>query len=172
MNRRTFIKSSAAGLGGLVLFNAGCAEGEDYAMDETASTEQDAEGRMLERIGMQLYTVRSILENDFEGGIEQVAAIGYDEVEFAGYYDRDPKDVRALLDRVGLTAPSVHAGIDMLRDDLDVVIDAAQIIGHQYIVCPWVAEDQRTLDHYRRHAALFNEVGEKCKDAGFSKPRV
>ncbi len=168
MNRRTFIKSTAAaGLGGLVLMNTGCAEGEGRSMNETTTqTDAPAQTRALERIGVQLYTVRSILENDFEGGIEQVAAIGYDEVEFAGYYDRSPADVKALLDRVGMTAPAVHVGIDLLRDDLDAVIEAAQIIGHEYIICPWVAEDQRTLDHYKQHAALFNEVGEKCKAAG------
>lgn len=166
MNRRAFIKSSATvGLGGLALFNAGCVEREEYTMDEI-TPESAPEPRALERIGVQLYTVRNILENDFVGGIEQVAAVGYNEVEFAGYFDHSPAEVKALLDRVGLTAPSVHVGIDMLRDDLDTVLDAAQTIGHQYVVCPWVAEDQRTLDHYKQHAALFNEVGEQCKTAG------
>ena len=169
MNRRTFIKASAAaGLGGLVLTNTGCAEGEGTTMNDTTTvpSEAPAEGRALERIGVQLYTVRSVLENDFEGGIEQVAAVGYDEVEFAGYYDRSPADVRALLDQVGLTAPAAHVGIDVLRDDLDAVIEAGQIIGHAYIICPWLAEDQRTLDHYKQHAALFNQIGEACKAAG------
>ena len=170
MNRRTFIKSSAAvGLGGLVLMNTGCAEGEGKSMNETTTAmpaEAPAKARALERIGVQLYTVRSILQKDFEGGVEQVAAIGYDEVEFAGYYDHSPAEVKALLDRVGMTAPSVHVGIGLLSDDLDAVVEAAQIIGHQYIVCPWVAPDQRTLDHYKQHAALFNKVGETCKAAG------
>ena len=166
MNRRTFLKSSAvAGLGGLALFNAGCAESQDYAVEE-ATSEAAPAARALERIGVQLYTVRSILENDFVAGIEQVAAIGYNEVEFAGYYDHSPADVRALLDRVGLTAPAVHVGIDILRDNLDGVLEAAQIVGHQYVVCPYLAEDQRTLDHYKQHAAFFNEVGQKCKEAG------
>lgn len=135
-------------------------------MASTAETGSAAEGRALARIGVQLYTVRSVLEDDFVGGVEQVAAIGYDEVEFAGYYDHSPADVKALLDRVGLTAPAVHVGIDILRDNLDATLEAAQVIGHQYIVCPWLAPNQRALDQYKEHAALFNTVGEACKAAG------
>ena len=46
------------------------------------------------------------------------------------------------------------------------VIDAAQRLGHSYIVCPWLAEDERTMAHYRDHVALFNEVGVACQEAG------
>ena len=47
-----------------------------------------AEGtRKLDRIGMQLYTVREMMKKDFEGTLAKVAAIGYNEVEFAGYFD-------------------------------------------------------------------------------------
>src|SRR2546422_149839 len=62
--------------------------------------------RKLDRIGLQLYTVRHQMEKDFEGTIARVAATGYREVEFAGYFGRSPRDVRALLDQHGLSAPS------------------------------------------------------------------
>ncbi len=150
------------------MLGAGCADGEGETMDTPAETTTSApsEGRALANIGVQLYTVRSLMEDDFAGVVEQVAAIGYDEVEFAGYYGHSPADVRALLDRVGMTAPSVHVGIDTLRQDLDTVLEAAATIGHQYIVCPYLDESERSIEDYKRHAALFNEVGEKCKAAG------
>ena len=167
MNRRSFIKSSAAAtLGGLYLVNAGCAEGEEKSMDETMEAEAPATRRALERIGVQLYTVRSLMENDVAGTLEQVAAVGYDEVEFAGYFEHSPAEIRGLLDQFGLVAPAAHIGIDRLRNELDKVLEEAQTVGHRYVICPWLAEDQRTLDAYKGHAAFFNEVGEQCKAVG------
>ncbi len=167
MNRRTFIRSTAAaGLGGLALLGSGCA-GEGGSAPSPDEPGAATNGHALARIGVQLYTVRSILENDFVGGIEKVAAAGYDEVEFAGYFDRSPADVKALLDRLDLTAPSAHVGLDALKDDLDAVVEAARVIGHQFVVCPWLAPNQRrTLDDYRGHAAFFNEAGKRFKDEG------
>ncbi len=167
MNRRTFIRSTAAaGLGGLALLGSGCA-GEGGSAPSPDEPGAATNGHSLARIGVQLYTVRSILENDFVGGIEKVAAAGYDEVEFAGYFDRSPADVKALLDRLGLAAPSAHVGLDALKDDLDAVVEAARVIGHQFVVCPWLAPNQRrTLDDYRGHAAFFNEAGKRFKDEG------
>lgn len=169
MNRRTFIKSSAAaGLGSVYLL-AGCAGDADYAgaTEQADTTAAAMQGRMLDRIGVQLYTLRSLLAEDFEGTIEQVAAIGFNEVEFAGYYDRSPEDVKALLDRVGLVAPSAHIGMNLFEEDADAVIAAAQTIGHHYLIIPWLAPPQReSIDLYKQHATFFNEVGQKCKDAG------
>jgi len=87
-------------------------------------------------------------------------------VEFAGYFDNKPEDVRKLLERLKLQAPSVHVGIDLLRDKLDTVIQTSKVVGHKYIVCPWLAPADRTLEKYKSHAALFNKVGEACQKAG------
>src|ERR1041385_980108 len=62
--------------------------------------------RKLDRIGLQLYTVRHQMEKDVEGTIARVAATGYREVEFAGYFGKSARDVRALLDKNGLSSPS------------------------------------------------------------------
>ncbi|MCA1614300.1 MAG: sugar phosphate isomerase/epimerase, partial [Acidobacteria bacterium] len=67
-----------------------------------------AAGRRVSRIGLQLYTVREQLAADFEGTLERVAAIGFREVEFAGYHGRSPAQVKSALRRNGLLAPSAH----------------------------------------------------------------
>src|SRR5215510_1751890 len=67
-----------------------------------------AAAHKIDRLGLQLYTVRDQMGKDFEGTLAKVAAAGYREVEFAGYFDHSPKDVRAILDRHRLTAPSAH----------------------------------------------------------------
>ncbi|QXD14039.1 sugar phosphate isomerase/epimerase [Rhodocaloribacter litoris] len=163
MNRRHFLHASALALGGLAL--GGCAR-EDAApgtADATATA-----GRRLDRIGLQLYTVRSLMQEDVPGTLARVAEIGYDEVEFAGYFDHSPADIRAMLEANGLAAPSTHTMLASVQGDrLEATVAQAAEVGHRYLVVAWLAPEERaTLDHYRRHAETFNRAGEACRAAG------
>ncbi len=124
-------------------------------------------GAPLSPIGIQLYSVRRRLGEDFEGTLASLASIGYVEVEFAGYFDRRPEEIKAILRRHGLQAPSAHVPIDTMRQDWSGTLERANLIGHQYIVIPWLAEeDRRTIDDIKRRAAEFNRLGEAAKRAG------
>jgi sugar phosphate isomerase/epimerase len=120
----------------------------------------------IDRVGLQLYTVRHEMEKDVDGTIARVAGSGYKEVEFAGYFKKTPAEVRALLDRNGLTAPAAHipaAGPDAWHEALD----AAHVIGHRYLVVPWIPVEQRTgIDGYKKIAAHFNQAAEQARAAG------
>ncbi len=121
----------------------------------------------IEKIGVQLYTVRSQMKHHFEDTIAKVAAIDYREVEFAGYFKHTPQQVRAVLDHNGLSAPSVHVDYASLGDKFPQVIADSAIIGHQYIVCPWIDEKQRKQpDGWKRAAEVFNKAGGASKKAG------
>ncbi|HKC09650.1 MAG TPA: sugar phosphate isomerase/epimerase [Methylomirabilota bacterium] len=125
-----------------------------------------AEAARLGAIGVQLYTVRALLEQDFEGTLAGLAAIGFREVEFAGYRGRTPQAVRAALTRAGLAAPSAHVSIEAVRDDLPRLLDGARAMGHRYVVVAWLPAEQRTPDGYRAAADLFNRVGRQTAAAG------
>jgi sugar phosphate isomerase/epimerase len=121
----------------------------------------------MQKIGLQLYTLRKPMAQDFTGSLTRVSQLGYTELEFAGYYDHSPTMVAQLLSDLGLTAPSAHVPTEMLQDQFESVVDAARIIGHRYLVIPWLPPEQRqTLDQYRQHAELYNQLGEQCKAAG------
>ena len=123
--------------------------------------------RQLKKIGLQLYTVRSEMERDFERTLARVAATGYQEVEFAGYYERKPAEVKAILAKNGLSAPSTHLDIQSFRNSLVELLEAAHIIGHEYVVCPWLdPSERRTLDDWKHRADEFNRFGETCRKAG------
>ncbi len=93
MNRRNFLRNAAAGSGAL-LWGAGLAA---------------AAPDWKKQAGLELYTVRDLTAEDYEGTLARVAEIGYKEVEPATDYARlGPKQFRALLDRHGLSAPSTH----------------------------------------------------------------
>jgi len=155
INRRSFLSTATQGVIG-----AGVITALNRIEGKAAATK-------LSSIGVQLYTVRGEMAKDFEGSLQKIAAIGYKEVEFAGYYNKSPKDVRAILDRYGLTAPATHAPLASVQTKLDVTIEAARTIGHRFLICPYLEDkDRRTLDDYKRHAETFNRAGEACRKAG------
>lgn len=121
----------------------------------------------LSRIGVQLYTVRDLMAKDFDGTLAKVADIGYKEVEFAGYFERSPKQVRTVLGRNGLSSPAAHIPITALRDAWPQTLEAAHTIGHEYLVVAWTPEEERTnLDDWRRIAELFNAAAAQAKKVG------
>ena len=120
-------------------------------------------------VGLQLYTVRAALQRDFVGTMEQVAAIGYREVEFAGYYDRSPEEVRALLGRLNLQAPASHVPWDRTADGWPAALAEAKAVGHQFVIVPWLPESVRgTLEGWRGVARRLNAAGAAARDAGLS----
>ena len=151
MNRRTFIGTSIAA-------TLSAAAKPSWAADST---------HHIDRVGIQLYTVRDAMKTDFEGTIAKVAQTGYKEVEFAGYYDHSPKDVRAILEKNGLASPSCHVSYDIVENKWPETLEAAHTVGHKYVVCPWIDVSQRTApDGWKRAAELFNKAGEASKKAG------
>ena len=167
MNRRTFIGTSIAA-------TLAAAAKPSRAADSARSVGRSAAAHSIDRVGLQLYTVRDAMKTDFEGTIAKVAATGYKEVEFAGifaadagYFSRSAKDVRAILDKNGLAAPSCHAGYDVVEKKWPEALEAAKIVGHSYIICPWIDEKQRKEpDGWKRAAELFNKAGEASNKAG------
>ncbi|HET8762799.1 MAG TPA: sugar phosphate isomerase/epimerase [Gemmatimonadales bacterium] len=155
-DRREFIAAAGAGALALTLPAVGAA-------CEPPLQRADRLGN----IGVQLYTVRALLAKDFDGTMEQVARIGYKEVEFAGYYDRTPADLRRQLDGLGLRAPSAHIGLEDLGDNWAHTLDAAQTLGHDYLVVAWLdKKDRATLGALRSTIEKFNRAGEEATKRG------
>jgi sugar phosphate isomerase/epimerase len=156
MNRRSFLEaclgSAAVGAGSLFSKRLAWAAGGEHKLD---------------KIGLQLYTVRDEMARDFDGTLGKVAAIGYKEVEFAGYFEHSPKAVREAIDRHGLSSPATHVPYDTLGEKWPGQIESAKVIGQSYIVCPWIPEDLRKQpDAWKRVAETLNRAGEESKKAG------
>lgn len=156
INRREFLRRSAGlAIGGSLLTTAGC-----------AMTGQ-AGRRQIDDVGLQLYTVRNQMRDDFEGTLRKVAEIGYEEVEFAGLYNRKAADVRKLLDDLDLESPSSHIGYDLVRDKLPEVMEEAKALGQTYIIVPALPNEiRKDIDAYKRVAEVLNKAGEQVKSAG------
>jgi sugar phosphate isomerase/epimerase len=156
MRRRQFIRRSSAALAATALLGPSAAR---------ALAAARAAG-VPDRLGVQLYTVRDVFPDDVVGVLEAIRRMGYEELEFAGYAGREPVAMRAVIDAVGLTAPSTHVPLDALRGDLDRLIETCRTMGHRYLTLPWIAPEMRTsVDDYLRLADELNGIGERT-DAG------
>jgi sugar phosphate isomerase/epimerase len=128
----------------------------------------------IQRVGAQLYTVRDAMQKDFEGTLAKVAAIGYKEVEFAGYFDKSPQQIKEILSRNGLTSPSAHIDYPSLTGDAWAkAIEGAKTIGHDYLINAWVDESVRKEPgSWKRIAETYNRAGEISKKSGiqFASP--
>ncbi len=163
MNRRNFLRTAGGlALGSLATVAWGCRPSREQS-DQNAAVGS----RRLERVGLQLYTVRTLMAQNVPRTLERVAEIGYQEVEFAGYFNYTPQELRQMLDHLGLSAPATHVPYQALEENLEATLETAQVLGHRYVVVPWLPPEQRqTLDDYRRWAERFNRWGEACRAAG------
>ncbi len=121
----------------------------------------------MEKIGLQLYSVKELCEKDFLGTIAEVAKIGYDGVEFAGYFGASAAKLKKALDDCGMKACGSHISIDALDKDLDGQIAYSLEIGSPYVICPYLGGNWvGSADAWKRTAEYFNVIGRKCVENG------
>jgi sugar phosphate isomerase/epimerase len=124
-------------------------------------------------VGIELYTVRDELAKDLMGTVKAVAKLGYEVVEFfSPYYSWTPetaRDVRKLLDDLGIKCHSTHNGAQSFRPEgLQKAIDLNQAIGSKYIVMASPPANTTTVDGWKTVAGMLNAAVEKLKPLGMS----
>lgn len=118
-------------------------------------------------VGIQLYGVRKAMEADFEGTLKAVADMGYEYVEFAGYYGRSADEIKGLLDKYGLKCISVHQGLDFYDNNPDAAAEFLKSFGTKYSVIPWYGVEKLAgSDAWEGSVARFKRVGEVLKAHG------
>ena len=119
-------------------------------------------------VGVQLYSVRDLCAKDMPGTLALVKSLGYNAVEFAGYYDHAAYDLRKMLDDTGLTCCGTHIGMDKLTgDNLRRTIDFHHILGCNYLIVPWMPKDKRdSVVAIAQTARWFNELTETLAPEG------
>lgn len=124
--------------------------------------------RRLDRIGLELYTVRGLVRADMPRTLARVAELGYKEVEFHAYFGRSNAEIRDLLAKNGLTSPSMHMGFDAMQANWDRTFDDALAKGHQYIIVPSPPRGTDTIDGWKRVVDEFNRAGERARARGLT----
>lgn len=111
------------------------------------------------RIGAQLYTVRADMERDAFATLQRVAALGFDEIEFAGTFGHEPADLCREAKRNGLEVAATHIDWQLLRDDPQAAVDHAVGLCADTLVLAWLPpEERRSEPQWRWWIAQLNHV--------------
>ena len=119
-------------------------------------------------VAVQLYSIREACAKDLPGTIKEVAGMGYEGVEFAGYHKFAAEDVRKMLDDNGIKAAGTHIGIQtLLGDEFEKTVAFNKIIGNVFLIIPGLPPEYRaTIDLWKKTADLFNEIADKLTKYG------
>jgi len=148
---------------------------------------------LLNKIGVQFFSLPKLLDADFKGTVEMLAKIGYKEVELfgpfpfsdegakkswdsvtgflgfkgSGYFGHTAAEVKNILKSNGLAITSLHTDFATLQHNMDKLGEAAQTLGNTYVVLPAVPPGNRkTIDDYKKNADIFNKIGASAKKVG------
>lgn len=173
MNRRSFIQASAA------LTTLGLLESNSLL----------ANPALVNKVGIQLFSLPKVLEKDFRGGVNMLSKMGYQEIEMygpfpfsaqkaidswaavtpylgfsgSGYFGLSAVEVKKIMDENKISVPAIHTDFETLRTCMSQLAEAAHTIGFKYVVLPSLpAENRKTLDDYKRTIDIFNEIGEQA----------
>ena len=112
----------------------------------------------MRKIALQLYTVRESMKKDFVGTLKEVAGIGYKGVELAGFGGMSAKDLRALLDDLGLIAVGGHTNMDAIGKSMEQTLGDFVTLGASYLGVAWAGEEWRSEQGWHRAARLMEKA--------------
>jgi sugar phosphate isomerase/epimerase len=149
LSRRAFVQRVAAGVAAITAGPAGLFSA----------------ARKKIPIGVQLYSVGAAARADLPGTLAGIKKIGYEAVEFAGYYNKSAKELRQLLDDNGLKACGSHINVKtMIGDELAKTIEFNQILGNRFLIAPSLPQEfVSSLDAWAKTVDVFNEIAAKLK---------
>jgi sugar phosphate isomerase/epimerase len=166
ISRRNFLKTASAS----VAFAAACTDAPWLMANPLGLP-----------LGLQLYSVRDLLPRDYEGTLRQLSAMGYREVEAAGFFGRSASDIKQAMEQAGLHCVSAHYSYADLAPHMDETIQFGKALGLEYIICSSpgfrhgspaksadakAAREAMTLQDWRWNAEQFNRLGERVNAAG------
>ena len=144
------------------------------ALGPTACANMGGTDRKSYGVGIQLYTIRDAMAEDVVGSLQKVSDIGYKNLELADYsngkfYGYAPKEFKKIVNDMGMEIVSSHAGVEatgITRENAQKMADDHAELGVEYVVQPWVNEEDRNVETYKKMITAWNEVGLVMKNAG------
>ena len=184
MNRSLFIKQ-------LALLSAGASIPSSNLLANYSYYKE-----LLPEVGIQLFSLPLLLNQNFEKSISMISNMGYTYVEFfgpyyfssqsakdsiksypfpesnnpiSGFYGKKGLEIKKILNDYNLKSPSLHTDLETLEKYMGELAHATLECGAEYVVLPAIPPDQRTsIDDYKRIADRFNKIGLSAKKEGVS----
>jgi sugar phosphate isomerase/epimerase len=147
----------------------------------------------IKKVGIQLFSLPKMLEQDFRQCVAFLSALGYREVELfgpypfsaesakaswkaiapqlgfsgSGYFGREASELRQIFREHDISIPSVHTDLETLQSNMGQLGAAGRDLGFSYVGIAYIPAAMRnTLDDYKRIADTFNRIGEAAKKEG------
>jgi sugar phosphate isomerase/epimerase len=161
-NRRDFLKISGASALGIM------------ALGPTACNSATAVDKKSYGVGLQLYSIRDAMDEDVPGSLQKVSDLGYKYLEMAGYsdgkfYGYAPAEFKKMANDLGMEVLSSHTMVEaegITLDNAKIMADAHAELGVKYCVQPWVNDEDRNIESYKKMIGDWNEVGKIMKETG------
>lgn len=120
-------------------------------------------------VAYQIYSAREEAEKDLNAVLAALKGMGYDGVEFAGFYGHSAQEVKAMLDKHGLVAISSHVPFAQIEADMFGVIAYHQAIGCSHIAIPYLDDATRPgSTGFGRTIAVIHRFARLMKEAGLT----
>jgi len=120
-------------------------------------------------IGLQVYSVRADAQKDLAGVLAQVAEMGYEGVEFAGYYGWPAEKIRKVLDQHNLKCCGTHTAVTtLLGDEFARTVEFNKTIGNKNLIAPGIPGNMQPTNKqaWVLFAKLMTELAGKAKEQG------
>jgi sugar phosphate isomerase/epimerase len=158
MNRRQFVTKSSQAAALLALFpSVSCA------------SKMVSSNGIFTDFGIQLWTLRDIINANPKDTISQIAKMGFTQIEsFEGekgiFWGMKPAEFKTFLDGEGLKIIGSHCN---WKENLAQKAADVASIGGKYLACPWLGP-QKSIEDFKQYADAFNKAGEICKKEGIT----
>lgn len=119
-------------------------------------------------LALQLYSLRADMPKDVPGVLADVAHMGYQAVDFAGYYGYNAQDLREILDDLGLKCAGTHTSLDSIGDDqIQETAEFMATLGSPFLIVPGVGKEyQGTRDGAMRLAEKLSQASKTAAEFG------
>lgn len=120
------------------------------------------------KLGLQLYTIRDEMEKDMDACLKKVKEMGYECVEFAGFFGKSAEEVKAILDKYGLEAVSSHQTVGIKDDEPlspEDTVKYLNTLGVKYCAIPWYGKENYvedfdgTMEKFKKSSEILKKGG-------------
>ncbi|MDQ1913911.1 sugar phosphate isomerase/epimerase [Paenibacillus sp. GD4] len=121
---------------------------------------------MKNNIAVQLYTLREECKSNFPKVLREISQMGYDGVQFAGFHDYDPLELKAVISETGLGVAGMHYSYKFLAENTAQAIEEAKLFGTPDLVCSSMIQELRSTEGYIAAKEELNAIAKRIKPKG------
>lgn len=118
-------------------------------------------------VAMQMYTFRVEAAADYPATLERIAKIGYRAVQVSGLHKYKAREIRSVMDGLGLGSAGTHIALDLLEKDFSAAVAIVKDLGTEWCIVPWLPEARRkTAEDWAGLGRLFTSLAARLKEEG------